>query len=180
MSGAALKQFWPVDVKGRRVNSEVSTLSSRRSFLADLRTSAFSELSHLGLDFSCQASVSVHVAPHWFVGLRPGSRAHVGASARNVRSVGAKETDMTTRTEQISARSPKTRVGAAKPKSSEKARLEATLRRPRGATQRQLEAGLSWQPHSIRAAISVLRKEGRDVVLDRSGKTPTYRIDAQT
>ncbi len=87
---------------------------------------------------------------------------------------------MTTKSEQISARSPKTRVGTAKPKSSKRARLEAMLRRPRGATRRQLETGLGWQPHSIRAAISVLRKEGRDVVLDRSGKTPTYRIDAQT
>ncbi len=87
---------------------------------------------------------------------------------------------MTTGSEHQDARSPKTRVGTAKPTPSKKARLEAMLRRPTGATQRQLETGLGWQPHSIRAAISVLRKEGRDVVLDRSGKTPTYRIDVQT
>ena len=65
-------------------------------------------------------------------------------------------------------------------KLSKSARLEAMLRRPKGATQKQLEKDLGWQPHSVRAAISVLRKGGTGVTLDRSGKTPTYRIDAQT
>jgi len=64
----------------------------------------------------------------------------------------------------------------AKPKPSKKARLAAMLSRPRGATQNQLEKALGWQPHSVRAAISQLRKGGADVLLDRSGRTPTYRI----
>ena len=66
-----------------------------------------------------------------------------------------------------------------KPKISKKTRLEAMLRRPRGATQKQLEKALDWQPHTVRAAISRLRKEGADVLLDRSVKTPAYRIDAE-
>ena len=65
----------------------------------------------------------------------------------------------------------------AKQKPSKKARLEAMLSRPRGATQKQLERTLGWQPHSVRAAISVLRKGGAHVTLDRSSKTPAYRID---
>jgi len=72
----------------------------------------------------------------------------------------------------------KSRPATAKPKQSKKARLESMLSRPRGATQKQLEKSLGWQPHSVRAAISVLRKSGAEVTLDRSGKTPTYRIDA--
>lgn len=64
-----------------------------------------------------------------------------------------------------------------KTKHSKKARLEAMLSRPRGATQNQLEKALGWQPHSVRAAISRLRKGGADVLLDRSGRTPIYRID---
>ena len=66
------------------------------------------------------------------------------------------------------------------PKLSKKARLESMLRRPRGATHKQLEKGLGWQPHTVRAAISRLRKEGADVLLDRSTKTPSYRIDAHS
>ena len=63
------------------------------------------------------------------------------------------------------------------PKLTKMARLEAMLRRPRGATQKQLETGLGWQPHTVRAAISRLRKGGAEVTLDRSARTPTYRID---
>ena len=58
------------------------------------------------------------------------------------------------------------------------ARLEAMLRRPKGATQKQLQKGLGWQPHTVRAAISRLRKAGAVVTLDRSIRTPTYRINS--
>ncbi len=63
-------------------------------------------------------------------------------------------------------------------KPTKTARLEAMLRRPKGATQRQLQKGLGWQPHTVRAAISRLRKAGAVVTLDRSVRTPTYRIDS--
>ena len=64
------------------------------------------------------------------------------------------------------------------PGKSKKARLEGLLSRPRGATIGQLQSALGWQPHTIRAAISRLRKDGTEVILDRSGRTPAYRIDA--
>ena len=67
---------------------------------------------------------------------------------------------------------------ASKQKPSKKARLEAMLNRPRGATQKQLEKSFGWQPHTVRAAISRLRKNGAEVTLDRSARTPAYRIDA--
>lgn len=63
---------------------------------------------------------------------------------------------------------------------SKKARLEGLLGRPRGATIGQLQKALGWQPHTIRAAISRLRKDGTEIILDRSGKTPAYRIEAIT
>ena len=59
---------------------------------------------------------------------------------------------------------------------SKRARLEGLLARPRGATMGQLQKALGWRPHTIRAAISRLRKGGADVTLDRGGKTPSYRI----
>jgi len=66
----------------------------------------------------------------------------------------------------------------AKPGSGQtkKARLEQLLSRPRGAAPAQLEKALGWQPHTVRAAISRLRKSGAEVTLDRSGRTPAYRI----
>lgn len=73
-----------------------------------------------------------------------------------------------------------TKASKSPTKPSKKDRLEAMLRRPKGATQKQLEKDLGWQPHSVRAAISVLRKGGTGVTLDRNGKTPTYRIDVRT
>ena len=59
---------------------------------------------------------------------------------------------------------------------SKRARLEGLLSRPRGATIGQLQKALAWEPHTIRAAISRLRKDGAEVSLDRSGKTPSYRM----
>lgn len=61
---------------------------------------------------------------------------------------------------------------------SKKVRLEELLRRPRGANSAQIAKALSWQPHTTRAAISRLRKKGTDVTLDRSGRTPAYRVVA--
>lgn len=74
------------------------------------------------------------------------------------------------------SKSTKSTTAASQPKPSKKARLEAMLRRPRGATQKQLETSLGWQPHTVRAAVSRLRKDGTEVVLDRSAKTSAYRI----
>ena len=72
----------------------------------------------------------------------------------------------------------KTRRTKTPAKLTKTARLEAMLRRPKGATQKQLETGLGWQPHTVRAAISRLRKGGVAVTLDRNVRTPTYRIDS--
>ncbi|WP_127115201.1 DUF3489 domain-containing protein [Shimia sediminis] len=54
--------------------------------------------------------------------------------------------------------------------------LKALMSRRNGATISQLQNKLDWQPHTIRAAISRLRKAGVTIDLDRSGKSPRYRI----
>ncbi|NND43569.1 MAG: DUF3489 domain-containing protein [Silicimonas sp.] len=68
---------------------------------------------------------------------------------------------------------------SSQPRPTKAARLKTLLRRPKGATQKQLEKSLGWQPHTVRAAISRLRKGGTEVLLDRSANRPVYRIDAQ-
>ena len=71
---------------------------------------------------------------------------------------------------------PQTTATPAKPTQSKKARLQALLARPKGATLAQLEKDLGWQSHTVRAAISGLRKGGAEVALDRDGKVLSYRI----
>ena len=71
-----------------------------------------------------------------------------------------------------------TQTGRTAASKTKKARLVGLLGRPRGATVGQLQKALDWQPHTIRAAISRLRKDGTEITLHRSGKTPAYRIDA--
>ena len=71
---------------------------------------------------------------------------------------------------------PAAKVPLRRPATSKKARLEALLKRRKGATMAQLERSLGWQPHTVRAAISRLRTGGAKVTLDQSGKTPTHRI----
>lgn len=88
---------------------------------------------------------------------------------------------MTQKQTKTGADVPKAKAASAKPSArktaiSKKARLEALLRRQRGATMAQLEKSLAWQPHTVRAAISRLRKSGADVSIDRSGKVSAYRI----
>ena len=81
-----------------------------------------------------------------------------------------------TRTQKSTARAGRRK----RPITSKKARLETLLRRSKGATMPQLERSLGWQPHTIRAAISRLRKSGFEIVLDQGGKTPIYRIEGVT
>lgn len=72
------------------------------------------------------------------------------------------------------------KAASTKSAAPKKNRLEALLRRPKGATMAQLEKTLAWQPHTVRAAISRLRENGVEVSLDRTGKTPAYRIITTT
>ena len=51
------------------------------------------------------------------------------------------------------------------------------LCRPSGATIAQIQKTTGWQPHSVRAALTGLRKKGHDVQRDKNAKGVTvYRI----
>ena len=65
-----------------------------------------------------------------------------------------------------------------RPEPSKKERLRALVARRNGASLEKLVTELGWQPHTVRAAISGLRKSGVGIELDRSKKTPVYRISA--
>jgi hypothetical protein len=59
------------------------------------------------------------------------------------------------------------------------AQMSKLLRRPRGATITELCAATEWQPHSVRALLSGLRKNGARLVREiRKSGEGSYRIVA--
>ncbi len=53
------------------------------------------------------------------------------------------------------------------------------MRRKQGATIPALQDATGWQPHSVRAALTGLRKKGVDITRDKNGKDETiYRAGA--
>jgi hypothetical protein len=73
------------------------------------------------------------------------------------------------------AAAPKT---AAKPKLGKIDKIIAMMRRPNGATIKDLGKATAWQAHSIRGAISgtIRKKQGLNVVSEKSGNIRFYRI----
>lgn len=72
---------------------------------------------------------------------------------------------------------PKT-LRSAKARETKLQRLETMLRRPEGATVTQLAASLDWLPHSVRGAMSNLKKRrGLTISAENvQGGERTYRI----
>jgi hypothetical protein len=75
--------------------------------------------------------------------------------------------------------SPRANASAAPVRRSKKAAILALLQQPDGAAIGDLTAATGWQVHSVRAALTGLRKEGRELVRakDTAGITH-YRLAA--
>ncbi len=59
---------------------------------------------------------------------------------------------------------------------TKQAKLKALLSRARGATLAQLQKELGWQPHTVRAAVSRLRKAGHTIELEEMKGRKAYRL----
>ncbi len=68
------------------------------------------------------------------------------------------------------------RSASNRPARTKNAKLEALLSRARGATLAQLQKELGWQPHTVRAAVSRLRKAGHKIELEETKGRKAYRI----
>jgi hypothetical protein len=80
-------------------------------------------------------------------------------------------------TKAASSRAPKVRSPAAPARLSKKAAIVALLERPNGAAITDLTAATGWQQHSVRAALTGLRKEGKELVRDKDAAGVThYRL----
>lgn len=76
-----------------------------------------------------------------------------------------------------SSRALKMRSGAPSSRPSKKGAILALLQQPKGAAIEDLIAATGWQVHSVRAALTGLRKEGRKLLRDRDAAGIThYRL----
>jgi hypothetical protein len=64
------------------------------------------------------------------------------------------------------------------PKPGKIDRIIAMMRRPKGATIKDLTRATAWQAHSVRGAISgtLRKKQGLNVVSEKNGDVRMYRI----
>jgi hypothetical protein len=82
-------------------------------------------------------------------------------------------------TKAAAARSSKVRSPATPARSSKKAAIVALLERPNGAAINDLTEATGWQTHSVRAALTGLRKDGKELVRDKDAAGVThYRLAA--
>lgn len=56
-------------------------------------------------------------------------------------------------------------------------RLVTMLRSPDGASIEEMSNNLGWLPHTLRAALTGLRKKGHAIVRGQQGSVTVYRIE---
>src|SRR6266566_4664938 len=77
--------------------------------------------------------------------------------------------------------SSKANASAAPVRRSKKASILALLQQPDGAAIGELTAATGWQVHSVRAALTGLRKEGKELAREKDAAGVThYRLAAKT
>ena len=67
-------------------------------------------------------------------------------------------------------------VPAKAPRVTKSAAVVALLQRPQGATLTELITATGWLPHTARAALTSIRKQGRVIEKVKRGETTCYHI----
>ena len=99
--------------------------------------------------------------------------------ARKTARKSAKPTSKQQATKAASSRSSRARSSAAPVRPSKKVAIVALLERPNGAAIGDLIEATGWQTHSVRAALTGLRKDGKELVRDKDAAGVThYRLAA--
>jgi hypothetical protein len=106
-------------------------------------------------------------------------KAQTPKPARKIARKSAKPTSKQQAIKAASSRSSRARSSAAPVRPSKKAAIVALLERPNGAAIGDLIEATGWQTHSVRAALTGLRKEGKELVRDKDAAGVThYRLAA--
>ncbi len=87
----------------------------------------------------------------------------------------------TKRNRKPTSRGTKTRAKAADARQTKADTILGLLQRPTGASIAELTKATGWKPHSVRAALTVLRKKAREVVRTKDNQGVTrYHIAAES
>ena len=87
----------------------------------------------------------------------------------------------TKRNRKPTSRGTKTRAKAADARQTKADTILGLLQRPTGASIAELTKATGWQPHSVRAALTGLRKKEREVVRTKDNQGVTrYYIAAES
>jgi len=73
---------------------------------------------------------------------------------------------------------PSAATSAGAPRGGKAETILALVRRPEGARIAELQKATGWQPHSVRAALTGLRKRGIEVTRAKEGDTTVYHAEA--
>lgn len=87
-----------------------------------------------------------------------------------------KQVTPATKSNKRPSRKPVAAITPPKAPQSKRVRLRARLEEANGASLAQLEQEFGWQPHTVRAAISGLRKAGLTVLREAGDTSSVYRI----
>ncbi len=82
----------------------------------------------------------------------------------------------TKRNRKPTARGTKTKVETADDRRTKADTILDLVQRPTGASIAELTKATGWQPHSVRAALTGLRKRGHDIERSVESGTSRYRI----
>jgi DNA-binding MarR family transcriptional regulator len=70
----------------------------------------------------------------------------------------------------------KSSIAAAPTATTKQATVIQLLRRKEGASLEEIAQVTEWQPHTVRAALTGLRKKGHNLTKDKRGAETRYRI----
>ena len=76
----------------------------------------------------------------------------------------------------MTKKSEKTQTTKSAAKTTKIAAVMGLLKRPKGATLEEIGKATGWQPHSIRAALTGLRKKDHTIDKSKRGEVTCYRI----
>ena len=71
---------------------------------------------------------------------------------------------------------PTAKKTAAKPRETKIGKITALLKRKDGATLDEMMKATGWLPHTVRAALTGLKKKGHTIDRDKRGDVACYRI----
>ena len=102
--------------------------------------------------------------------------AHISKPTRRMARQPKSEANIAAAVPAQAHRNPAPFLPSKPPRVTKSAAVIALLQRPQGATLAELIAATGWLPHTTRAALTGIRKQGQVIEKVKRGETTCYRI----